>query len=112
MLIAAGSGITPMMSMIRTQPVAGGGGPVALLYSSRARQEVIFGDELDRPAAAHRGRLTVTHVLTAGEGRLDEAKIRTWASGFTTDGLRPLLRVRARAVDGRGRQGAAPPGRP
>ncbi|MEU2303038.1 hypothetical protein ACWD4Z_36295 [Streptomyces antibioticus] len=46
-----------MMSMIRTQLAADDGAPIALLYSNRARQEVIFGDELDRPAAAHRGRL-------------------------------------------------------
>ncbi|MEU6200930.1 2Fe-2S iron-sulfur cluster-binding protein [Streptomyces sp. NPDC047061] len=81
-LIAAGSGMTPMMSMIRTQLSAETSGSIALLYSSRTRQDVIFGDELDRMAAARPDRLGVTHVLSADEGRLNEEKIRSWVSAL------------------------------
>ncbi|MET0495815.1 MAG: iron-sulfur cluster-binding domain-containing protein [Actinoplanes sp.] len=65
-LVAAGSGITPMMSMIRARR-----GRVALLYSSRSEQEIIFAGELARLAQDDPDRLSVTHVLTGRDGRLD-----------------------------------------
>ncbi|MER8120311.1 2Fe-2S iron-sulfur cluster-binding protein [Streptomyces sp. NPDC094031] len=82
-LIAAGSGITPLMSMIRTRladPASDGG--IDLLYSSRSPEEVIFGDELRRMEQDHPGRLTVTHVLTCRDGRLDAEGVRRWVTGL------------------------------
>ncbi|MYS52439.1 2Fe-2S iron-sulfur cluster binding domain-containing protein [Streptomyces sp. SID6013] len=82
-LIAAGSGITPIMSMIRTRlsdPASAG--RIDLLYSSRNPEEVIFSDELTRMEKDHPDRLTVTHVLTSRDGRLDAESIRRWATGL------------------------------
>ncbi|WP_406300080.1 FAD-binding oxidoreductase [Embleya sp. NBC_00888] len=78
-LIAAGSGVTPMMSMIRTRLAdRHGRDKIALLYSSRTTEETIFGDELDRLAADLPDRLSVTHVLTRQAGRLDADGVRHW----------------------------------
>ncbi|MDR7275346.1 2Fe-2S iron-sulfur cluster-binding protein [Catenuloplanes atrovinosus] len=83
-LVAAGSGITPMMSMIRTWLAdRDGDGRIALLYSSRAEEEIIFGDELARLAASAPGRLTVTHVLTRRDGRLDADGVRRWVTALS-----------------------------
>ncbi|WP_255622507.1 2Fe-2S iron-sulfur cluster-binding protein [Pseudonocardia sp. DSM 110487] len=78
-LVAAGSGVTPMMSMIRTLlPAARMTVRIALLYSSRTKEEVIFADELLRLEKEHPERLSVTHVLTQERGRLDAAGVRRW----------------------------------
>ena len=77
-LIAAGSGVTPMMSMIRTLLAAPEAGRITLLYSNRDEQEVIFSDELLRLAKENPGRLSVTHILTRHHGRLDFAGVRGW----------------------------------
>ncbi|MGW6454833.1 2Fe-2S iron-sulfur cluster-binding protein [Streptomyces sp. NPDC055078] len=82
-LIAAGSGITPMMSMMRTRlsdPAASG--RIDLLYSSRRPEDIIFGDELSRWEKDHPDRLTVTHVLTCRDGRLNAESIRQWVTGL------------------------------
>lgn len=78
-LIAAGSGVTPMMSMIRTRLAdRRGRDRIALLYSSRATEEIIFGTELDRLVNTFPDRLSVTHVLTRQAGRLDADGVRHW----------------------------------
>ncbi|MFE7977528.1 2Fe-2S iron-sulfur cluster-binding protein [Streptomyces shenzhenensis] len=83
-LVAAGSGVTPMMSMIRTQLAdRPGRGRIALLYSSRSAEEIIFADELTRLAKDHPDRLSVTHVLTRRDGRLDANGIRRWITDLS-----------------------------
>ncbi|WP_239164903.1 2Fe-2S iron-sulfur cluster-binding protein [Actinoplanes palleronii] len=77
-LIAAGSGVTPMMSMIRAQ----GEGRIALLYSSRSPEETIFATDLTRLAEARPDRLSVTHVTTSRDGRLDADRVRRWITGL------------------------------
>lgn len=82
-LIAAGSGITPMMSMIRTRlsdPAAAD--RIHLLYSSGSPEEIIFGDELTRMEKEHPDRLAITNVLTCRDGRLDAEGIRQWVTGL------------------------------
>ena len=82
-LIAAGSGVTPMMSIIRTRLAdRSREGRIALLCSSRTEEEVIFAAELSRLAAEHPDRLSVTHVLTRRDGRLDADGIRAWLTGL------------------------------
>ncbi|AGL18150.1 FAD-binding oxidoreductase [Actinoplanes sp. N902-109] len=77
-LVAAGSGITPMLSMIRAWCAAPAAGRVCLLYSSRTAADIIFADALAELAEAHPGRLTVTHVLTSRDGRLTAAAVDHW----------------------------------
>ena len=80
-LVAAGSGVTPVMSMIRTLLAAPAAGRIALLYTNRGAEEVIFADELLRLEKANPERLSVTHVLTRERGRLDAEGVHGWLTG-------------------------------
>jgi ferredoxin-NADP reductase len=48
LLVAGGSGIVPLMAMIRHRASVGSSIPIRLLYSSRSYTEVIYRDELAR----------------------------------------------------------------
>ncbi len=48
LLVAGGSGIVPLMAMIRHRAAVGSTIPTRLLYSSRSYEDVIYRDELDR----------------------------------------------------------------
>jgi ferredoxin-NADP reductase len=61
MLVAGGSGIVPLMAMIRTRAAAGDDTQTRLLYSSRSQDDVIYRDELERLSG---NGLTVVHALT------------------------------------------------
>jgi len=50
LLVAGGSGIVPLMSMIRHRARTGSRTPTRLLYSSRSYEDVIYRAELDEPA--------------------------------------------------------------
>jgi ferredoxin-NADP reductase len=49
-LVGGGSGIVPLMAMLRHRAGLGSAGPAALLYSARAESDLIYRDELDRLA--------------------------------------------------------------
>ena len=66
LLVAGGSGVVPLMAMLRQRAATGSQVPARLLYSSRTLEDVIFREELDRLAAAGDG-LTVTHALTRAQ---------------------------------------------
>jgi ferredoxin-NADP reductase len=69
LFISAGSGITPIMSMLRAIARAGKVQDVAHVHCARTESEAIFGRELRELAAAHTGyRLHMR--LTGAEGRL------------------------------------------
>jgi ferredoxin-NADP reductase len=63
LLVAGGSGVCPLMAMIRHRAARGSHVPTRLLYSSRSPEDVIYRDELDRLAARADG-LEVFHTLT------------------------------------------------
>ncbi len=63
LLVAGGSGIVPLVAMIRHRAAAGSDAPARLLYSSRSYEEVIYREELDR-LAANDAALEVVHTLT------------------------------------------------
>ena len=63
LLVAGGSGIAPLMAMIRHHKAAGSETPVRLLFSSRSYDEIIFREEL-QSLAAEDDTLEVTHTLT------------------------------------------------
>src|SRR5215218_11052100 len=65
-LVAGGSGIAPLMAMIRHRAAAGSEAPSRLLYSSRSREDIIFAGELDHLAASD-GSLEVVHTLTRSQ---------------------------------------------
>src|SRR5690348_2916424 len=54
LLIAGGSGIVPLMAMLRHRAATGSSGPARLLYSSRTFEEVIYREELERLDEADR----------------------------------------------------------
>jgi ferredoxin-NADP reductase len=63
LLVGGGSGIVPLMAMIRHRVATGSATPTRLLYSSRSLQDVIYRQELER-LAAERDGLEVYHTLT------------------------------------------------
>jgi ferredoxin-NADP reductase len=69
---AGGSGITPVLSIIKTA-LATTTREIALVYANRGAGSVIFADELERLRAASGGRLSVHHHLDSERGFLDAA---------------------------------------
>jgi ferredoxin-NADP reductase len=63
LLVGGGSGVVPLMAMVRHRAAAGSGVPTRLLLSSRSHGEIIFREELERLAAGDDG-LEVFHTLT------------------------------------------------
>jgi len=61
LLVAGGSGIAPLMAMIRLRAATGSDAEMRLLYSSRGWDDVIYRDELERLSG---NGLTVAHTLT------------------------------------------------
>jgi ferredoxin-NADP reductase len=62
-LVGGGSGVAPLMAMIRHRAAAGSDVPSRLLYSSRSYEEIIYREELEN-LAARDGSLEVIHTLT------------------------------------------------
>jgi 3-ketosteroid 9alpha-monooxygenase subunit B len=78
LLWAAGSGITPIMSIVKSV-LSAGTGRVVLCYANRDERSVIFAEELRDLAAGYAGRLTVLHWLESIQGLPTPAQM----SGFT-----------------------------
>jgi ferredoxin-NADP reductase len=73
---AAGSGITPVFSLLKTALTCTSR-RVQLLYANRDRDAVIFGSELDELAAAHGERFAIVHHLDVEHGFVDADSIRS-----------------------------------
>jgi len=63
LLVGGGSGVVPLMAMIRHRAAVGSDVPTRLLYSSRSYEEIIYRKELE-DLAARDGSLEVIHTLT------------------------------------------------
>jgi ferredoxin-NADP reductase len=63
LLIGGGSGVVPLMAMIRHRAAAGSEVPARLLYSSRSYEEIIYRKELEN-LVARDSLLEVIHTLT------------------------------------------------
>ena len=66
LLLAGGSGVVPLMAMIRHRAAAGSKAPARLLYSSRTADDIIYKEELDRIASSGDG-VAVAYTLTRGQ---------------------------------------------
>ena len=64
LLVGGGSGVVPLMAMIRERAAAGSDVDMRLLLSSRSWEGVIYREELERLAG---DGLTVTHTLTRSQ---------------------------------------------
>lgn len=74
LMLSAGSGITPVMAMLRELQVRGFAGDIVFLHSARDAAATIFGAEL-RQLAARWPSLRLQLHETARGGRLDAAAI-------------------------------------
>ena len=95
-MVAGGSGITPIMSILETALRLEGGSRVTLIYGNRGWDDVIFRDRLASLCDEFAGRLVLDHVLerppedwSAGEGLLsgEVLEARLQALGIQDDGL-------------------------
>ena len=86
LLVGGGSGVVPLMAMVRTRVANGGTMPMRLVYSTRTPDTLLYGDELRR--LAERGpqvdlTLVYTRRAPAGwsgpVGRLDAPRLATLA---------------------------------
>ena len=75
---AAGSGITPVYSVVKAA-LATTDRRVRLLYANRDRDSVIFGAALDALAAQYPDRLAVVHRLDVEQGFVDDAAVAPFA---------------------------------
>ena len=97
LLVAGGSGVVPLMAMLRERAVANPRPPAALLYSSRTFDDVIYREELDALAAADTG-LRILETLTRSQPpewkgyarRIDRAML---AEAVAAAGAEPLAYI-------------------
>jgi len=82
LLWAAGSGITPVMSILKSV-LSAGSGRVILCYANRDERSVIFAAELRELAARYAGRLTVLHWLESVQGLPTRAQLCGFAQLFS-----------------------------
>ena len=109
LLVAGGSGVAPLMAMVRHRALAGnaagGRTPTTLVYSSRSYDEILFRDELDRLAAAD-PMLHVVHTLTraqpsgwTGHGRRIDAALLAEVAGPPAPGTTAFVCGPTRLVE-------------
>lgn len=77
LLVAGGSGITPVMSILKA--ALRGDARVALFYANRDPESVIFRGELDALAARLPDRVVVTHWLESDRGLPSAGDLADWA---------------------------------
>ena len=81
LLFGGGSGITPMMSLIKSA-LGSSKRRLRLFYANRDKPSVIFAAEFDALARAHPGRLEVVHHLDAVHGIAKPEEIAAALRGF------------------------------
>lgn len=104
---AAGSGITPVFSIIKAA-LAGTERPVRLLYANRDLDSIIFRDAIAALAAEHGDRFEVVHHLDVDAGFVDAAAVRSFlgavdpGAGHYLCGPTPFMDVVEQALLGAG----------
>lgn len=85
-LIAAGSGITPMLSIARTVLSHEPHSTIMLIYGNRSSDQIMFLEEIEDLKDRHLGRFVLVNVLSREKqdvdllnGRIDGARIRAFA---------------------------------
>lgn len=89
LLVGGGSGVVPLMCMLRHRKRSGSAVPAALLYSTRTRGDVIYYDELTGLARSDPRftlQMTVTRDSAPGwpgrVGRIDLAAVQELLEGL------------------------------
>jgi len=83
LLFGGGSGITPMMSLIKSA-LKSGVRKIRLFYANRDKPSIIFDNELLALIASSGGRLDVIHHLDAVQGLTKPEEIQAAMKGFET----------------------------
>ena len=83
-LFGGGSGITPVLSILKTA-LATTERSMKLVYANRDADSIIFRDALGALAGRHAGRFALVHHLDAERGFLDEARVRSEIAEWTED---------------------------
>jgi len=81
LLFSGGSGITPVISLIKSA-LATTARRIRLLYANRDARSVIFQRELDALARAHPGRFELIHHLDDARGFVTADEVRAASKGF------------------------------
>jgi len=76
---AGGSGITPIMSLVRTA-LANSSRRIRLFYANRSRDSVIFAEALSRLADEHADRLVVVHHIDDDSGVVTPSVVESFVA--------------------------------
>lgn len=89
LFFAAGSGITPLLSMIKTHLAAEPNSTCKLFYVNKTAKSIIFKEELEQLRNTYFGRLEIYYFLTKEKrdidlfnGRFDDDKMRVLTKTF------------------------------
>ena len=82
LMFAGGSGITPVISIVKSV-LAAGRGRIVLIYANRDEASVIFGSELRSLATAAADRLVVVHWMDSVQGPPTAAAMAALARPYT-----------------------------
>ncbi len=93
-LIAAGSGITPMLSIAASVLAASPDSGVTLLYGNRRSDSVMFADEIADLKDAYPTRMRLVHVLSR-----EPQEVELFSGRLDADKLRALLPVTVEVAD-------------
>lgn len=83
LLFAGGSGITPVLSIMKSA-LAAGSGNVVLVYANQHENAVIFAAQLRELAERYPERLHVLHWLESVQGIPSRAQLKALAAPFTS----------------------------
>ena len=84
LLLAGGSGITPVVSILRAV-LTQHQGNVVLFYANRDERSVIFKKDLQQLAAEYPDRLQVIHWLDSVQGAPSQKQLAAWATPWVAD---------------------------
>ena len=84
LLLAGGSGITPVFSILRTV-LKQHQGNVVLFYANRDERSVIFKKDLQQLSAEYPDRLQVIHWLDSVQGAPSQKQLVAWATPWVAD---------------------------
>lgn len=92
--IAAGSGITPILSIVKSLLARDDRARFTLIYGNQTTNSVMFAEEIEDLKNRHLGRLSVVHILSREaqdvpllSGRITAERIATLAKGVVDLGM-------------------------
>ena len=105
-LAAGGSGITPILSIIKSA-LAHGSGKIFLIYANRDEKSVIFSDDIIQLMNAHPDRFTAYHWLESVQGLPATVNLAALLSGWSDAqmficGPAPFMEAASRAGEAAG----------